>query len=61
MNRFPLTMLFILATISGAAAHGGHLVAKGGHSHWIAVVAAVLTVAIAVGGSVLRLKKRKSR
>ena len=59
MNRLSIVMLLTSATVSGAAAHGGHIASDGGHSHWIAVAAAVFAVAIAIGAFFLRSKKNK--
>ncbi|MEO1749925.1 MAG: DUF6732 family protein [Pseudomonadota bacterium] len=61
MNRFSIVTLLTLATVTGAAAHGGHLASDGGHAHWIVVAAAILVVAIAAGGFVSRNKKQKAR
>ena len=61
MNRFTIALLATFATISAVAAHGGHVAAQSGHSHWIAVAAAVLAVGVAVGGLVHRYTKRRAR
>ncbi len=53
-----LILPLLLVTLPGlAAAHPGHLIELGGHSHWVAAGAIGLAAAVAIWG---KLKDRKS-
>lgn len=61
MTRLIIATFVTAATVSVASAHRGHIASEGGHSHWIAVAAAVLALVIAVGGLFQRHIKRRAR
>ena len=59
MNRSVLALSFLIATVSAAQAHVGHVAENGaGHTHWLAIGAAIAALALA---AVLFRRARKLR
>ncbi|MEO0542459.1 MAG: DUF6732 family protein [Pseudomonadota bacterium] len=60
MKRLSTATFFSATSVSASFAHGGHLTAQDGHSHWVAVAAALVAVAIFIGGVAVRFAKRRT-
>ena len=60
MNRSVLALSFLIATATAAQAHVGHVAENGaGHTHWLAIGAAVSALVLAA--VLIRRRARKLR
>jgi hypothetical protein len=56
--KFLAASLFALLATT-ALAHPGHVAAEAGHSHWVAIAATIAAVAIAAGGLLRGVLRRR--